>query len=225
MAEAKREIIFSNDLDGVHFRAPSPWVTRRQLRMGELRLPEEEAENPEYIQPRTLSQKFQSAVNILAHRYRRMTPDGIRGIQLFKEFAAEAGRRMTVVALSGREQNKHKMTIERLKKVGLMEYFDEVHLNKGKSATIVKQNMVKKWTAEGLNVVHIDDDLRPSLCMARVGLSYEEPRVLIYLLKNASNHPALLERAGVVLPDNLKLVPSFEMAAIDFMRRLKLGKI
>src|SRR5579884_1547739 len=128
MIEAKRNIIFSNDLDGVHFRAPVPRITHRQLRKGEIKLPEEDAENPEYLRPQTLRQKFISIVDILVHRYRRTTPDGISGIQMFKRIAEDNERSMTVVALSGREQNKHDMTQKRLERVGLTDLFEEIHL-------------------------------------------------------------------------------------------------
>ena len=118
------------------------------------------------------------------------------------------------------------MTQQRLLQSGHIEYFTDLHLNQGRSSSGWKESVVKGLTEGGLNVVHIDDDLRAGLCVARVNDEYpDEERVLVYMMRNISNHPRLLRRAGVQAPDNLVFVQSFREAATDFATRLGSGVI
>lgn len=154
--------------------------------------------------------------SVFFHQVRPINRDALEGLAIFKQAAEKHQRQIAMAALSGREIDKHQMTQQRLLQSGHMEYFTDLHLNQGRSSSAWKESVVRTLTG-GLNVVHIDDDLRAGLCIARVNEEYpDEERVLVYMMRNMSNHPRLLKRAGVETPNNLVFVQSFREAATDF---------
>lgn len=218
----ERTIIFTNDMDGVHFVAPPPHKTLIGLLKGNLSLPS--AGRPiENYEPRGgLSTRF----SVLFHQIRPFIRGSLEGLELFRQSAEKYDRDLSFAVLSGRQPDKHQMTIRRLEQSGRGQYFSDYFLNEGASATTWKETTVRKLTESGSNVVHIDDDLRAGLCVARVNLLYpDEPRVLVYILQNLSNNPLLLRHAQISLPPNLHIVDSFHSAAVHFDDVLSRKKI
>lgn len=226
MPTSERGIVFTNDLDGVHFKAPIPLKTTLRLLRKDNSLPEVGSPVGDYTLPEGWKGMLFSRWSIFFHQIRPINRDALEGLAIFRQAAEEHQRQLAIAALSGRELDKHAMTQQRLLQTGHMEHFTDLHLNQGKSSSGWKESVVRNLTEGGLNVVHIDDDLRAGLCIARVNDEYpDEERVLVYMMRNLSNHPRLLRRAGIETPDNLVFVHSFREAAVDFSQRLDEGKL
>lgn len=214
----KRPLVFTNDLDGVHFVALPPLKTGMDLLRGRFKIPSLGQE----VHPYTNGNKTIEALSWLSHRFRPYRREAATGIEMFRLAAELYGREMRVAVLSGRQGILHQLTIGRLKKAGKLQLFEDVYLNKAESSSGWKEATVQKLLEAGNSVVHIDDDLRPALRIARLDSQEDESRVLVYLLRNFSSRDWLLRRAGLVLPPNVVRVDSFRDAGIDFTRRLRL---
>lgn len=222
----ERAITFTNDLDGVHFKALPSMRAMRRLWQGETALPEMGRPIEEFSIKEGLKGAIYSNWSILLHQLRPSNAEALAGLALFKEAAEQYERKLGFAALSGREKDKHPMTRKRLEATGRMEFFSDLYLNEGVSSTSWKESIVRNLTQQDFNVVHIDDDIRAGLCIARVDEEYpDENRVLVYILKNVSNHPRLLARSGISIPTNVKFVQKFHDAAEDFSARLKRGEL
>lgn len=222
MASSERKIIFTNDLDGVHFRVPPPIKTAQQLLRRNLTLPEVNSSIGEYKPPEGWKGFLFSRWSLFCHSLSPINKDALKGLEMFRQAAEKHERQLKFAALSGREIYKHPLTHRKLEKSGYMEYFSDLYLNMGRSASGWKESVVRRLTQEGLNVVHIDDDLRAGLCVARVNEEYpDEERVVVYIVRNISNHPRLLRRSRMEIPNNLLFVRSFKEAAVDFSARLQ----
>lgn len=225
MNKGERGIVFTNDLDGVHFVAPLPVGTTYKLLSRKYRVPEPGRPVGEH-RVSIGAAALLSAWSVLFHRLRPFQKEALAGLILFHTLAHEHNRSLQSVALSGREKDKHAMTIRRLQSSAYGAYFTGYHLNPGRYASAWKETVVRNFVNQGHNVVHIDDDINPGLCIARIGEDYPgEPRVLVYMRRNLSNNPLLLRWGGVQIPSNLVFVKSFREAAHDFGHRLEAGSI
>src|SRR5258708_1061983 len=218
MGRSERGIVFTNDLDGVHFRAPLPIKTAIRIAR-RFPLPESGAKIGEYS-PHGIKEVTLSRISIFMHSRRPVNRGGLEGLGLFKDAAERNQRDLKFAALSGRESDKHKMTVDRLRKSGHMDYFTDLFLNQGARGIPWKEFVIRGLLEEGQKVVHIDDDPRAGICVARI----DAENVLVYLLRNLSNHPRLLKRFMGELPPNLVLVQNFRKASEDFDKRLSEGK-
>lgn len=220
MIPSERGIVFTNDLDGAHFNTrPSLRAALRLVRR--IPLPAPGGKIGEY-QPKGFKETTASRWSVFVHSRRSVNQEALEGLSEFRRLAKEHGRNLKFAALSGRESDKHDMTARKLREAGHMEYFDELFLNQGKRSIPWKESVIQRLLEEGQNVVHIDDDIRTGLCIARLNEAYtDDLRILVYVLSNLSNHPLLLKRAGISLPPNLLIVPNFKAAAVDFSKRLK----
>lgn len=226
MPSIERGLVFTNDLDGVHFKAPIPFKTTLRFLRGDCSLPPKNRPVGEYQLANGLLGIVSSRWSIFFHQIRPINKDALAGLELFRQVTEAYQRQLQIAALSGREKDKHVMTEVRLQQTGHMQYFNRLFLNPGNSSASWKETVTRQLIQEGLNVIHIDDDLRAGLCVARVnGQSENEAKVQVYVLRNLSNHPRLLSRAKVQIPDNLVFVTSFQEAANDFADRLKEGKL
>lgn len=221
MPSTERNIIFTNDLDGIHFRTFPPFKTTLRLLRRNLELPDVNPPVGEYNLPEGWRGVFFSKWSIFIHKISPVNRDALESLEIFKQAAGQNDRQLKFAALSGRETYKHAMTKQRLAQSGHMEYFTDLYLNQGRSSSAWKESAVRTLTKQGLNVVHIDDDLRAGLMVARVNNEYPgEDRVLVYVMRNISNHSRLLRRAQVEIPNNLLFVHSFKEAATDFAQRI-----
>jgi len=218
----ERKIIFTNDLDGVHFIAPLPLKPLFGLIRGDLSLPPVGRPIEKFYPKHDLAGRL----SVFDHQIRPFKSGSLEGLTLFRQAAQRHSRELDFAVLSGRQPDKHQMTIQRLQQSPRNKYFSNFFLNEGDSATTWKETIVSHLVESGSNVVHIDDDLRAGICIARVNLLYPgESRVLVYVLRNLSNHPILLRHSKIELPPNLFLVNSFKSAATDFDESLEQRKI
>lgn len=80
---------------------------------------------------------------------------------------------------------------------------------------------MRALTEQGHNVVHVDDDPKAALCVARVDEMYPyENRVLVFLMRNLGSHPWLIKRSYGELPANVVPVRSFHDASFIFAKHL-----
>jgi hypothetical protein len=221
MNSSERKIVFTNDLDGVHFKVPPPFNTAQQLLRRRLTLPETDATFEKHNLPDRSGSFLFNKWTIFCHKISPVNKEALAGLEIFRQTAEENNRQLKIAALSGREKYKHPMTKKRLSKSGHMEFFSDLHLNQGGHSYAWKESVVKGLIEEGLSVVHIDDDLRSGLSVARVNEDYpDEERVFVYMLRNISNGPKLLKWSKVEIPSNMMFVRSFKEAASDFSERL-----
>lgn len=223
----KRDIVFTNDMDGVHFRSPPPLHTIfKLLRVQGGALP---AIVPPYEAEMDLTVPHSERLKKLAlayHQRQKVKADARRGMDIIKAAAATQGRTLRFAILTGRMIYNDLVTEMQLRQAGYWDYFGEVYLNQGMRPISWKEAVARKIVGAGANVVHIDDDVRAGLCVARISQDYPgEGRVLVYVLRNLSSHPRLIKRAGLSLPDNLVMVDGFEAAAADFEKRLADGAV
>ncbi len=212
---SRSEIKLTCDLDGVVYMAQLPPIStlvNLLLRKDLLA----DSPNDSSIYPEFISQ-----LSILAHSLRLHNPQTQRALQQFSAHATRYHRRLTMAALSGREPDKHSLTRKQLNRDGYMNLFSDLYLNPGTKAHTWKRQKVSELLSSGYSVVHLEDDLRAGLSVAHIYTDYSiQPRVLVYLLRNISNHPALLRHASVDLPSNLIPVNNPTEAAKNFEQRL-----
>lgn len=225
MSEKKlRQIVFTNDLDGVHFYGPPPWPTLKRLWKKNFVLSEAGLPVGEYVRGTSWSAVLYQKLSYFFHYIRPLKKDTLTSLAQFKSIAQIHNRTLLFAVLSGREKDKHEMTKRRLLESGYMEYFTKLYLNlnEGKYADRWKESVVRDLVQKDFNVVHIDDDLWAGLSVARVQEEFpNEKRVYVYILKNVSNNDYLLKRANVVIPENLVFMKNFEEAIKDFESKLQ----
>jgi len=225
MSEQERKIIFTNDLDGVHFRTPPvPRHITRAWR-GEMGIPPVGREVGVFSPKEGMMGRLSSRWSVLYHQVKPVNQEALAGLETFRQIAEAHERDIRFAALSGREVDKHDMTRRVLERSGHLEYFTALHLNTGTSATAWKESVVKSFLDEDMNVVHIEDDLKAGLGIARLDGLYEDDRVLVYMMRTLANHPRMIERSGVEIPPNLHFVRNFAEAAEDFEQRLAAGAL
>jgi hypothetical protein len=226
MADQERGIVFTNDLDGVHFYGPPPWKSTRRFRSGNVELPPSGSPLGEYMPPTTWAGRMLNTCDLYFHQARPVRREALSGLADFQAAADEAGRELKIVALSGRDVSKHAMTRQRLLATRHMDYFSDTHLNTSDSASGWKEHVVREYTEAGHNVVHIDDDLWAGMRVAQVDADYpDEQRVVVYMMENISHHPKIVDRVKLALPENVVFVRSFRDAAKDFRDRLGTAEI
>ncbi len=214
MAKGER-IIFTNDLDGVHFMAPPPIKTAVSLLRGKFEIPPSGQE----LQPFVNGSRLADGASWIFHKFRPYKRDSLIGLQMFADAARAYDRELRIAILSGRQGVLHQLTTQKLERSGRTHLFHDIFLNESDSSSGWKEATVRRLLEEGNSVIHIDDDLKPALRVARL----DSARLLVYLVKNISNSPMLLRRAGVELPENVVRVRDFREAGIDFARRLREG--
>lgn len=219
------DIHFLNDLDGVWFHGPRPQGTLKQLKRGELKLPEP-GDNPPF-DPKTglrhIHHVAARKIELMHHARRGLIPESLMGLEHFRMLAELYGRRLNVMAVSGREQDKHNLTHAAFKRFNLYPYFNGgLHLNQGASAYLHKEGIAAKLTGV---VLQIDDDLRANLCVARQHKPDINRHVLSYCLDRRGYVQEYVDRSPqITLPDNVVIVGSFKSAAGDFASRLASGQ-
>ncbi|MBI2020643.1 hypothetical protein HYS94_04465 [Candidatus Daviesbacteria bacterium] len=218
----ERIIYFTNDIDGVHRVGYSP-ITAWRLLKGDLKLPPIGEYIPSYRHKRNILSQLGREFSLLFHRLRPGIREAKAGLEEFISIAKWNERPLRTALLSGREPYKHELT--RRQFTGYSGLLDEMFLNEGGSSVGWKEYKTRELVGQGYSVVHIDDDLRAGLCMARVNAELDEPRVFVYVLRNFSNLTWLVRRTKLQMPSNLLIVPSFFAAAQDFEQRLQSKKI
>lgn len=211
-------IIFTNDLDGVHFKAPLPAKTAWQL------LRRKEFTSRE-LHDREARRGLKAKASVFLASLRPFTPDSLRLLGMIDDARQTYERNIQIAVLSGRDREFHEMTMKRLSKKHAS-YIDHYFLNESTSSVGWKEHIAKKILESGGSIAHIDDDLRPALRIASLNQKAEDgtDRVIVYLVKNWSNSDILLKRANIVLPDNLVRVGDAIDVAHDFHMRLRKGR-
>jgi len=207
-------------MDGIHFNAPFPTKTALMLLRGQKLIPDNFAE-PE---------KIEAASGVLTwlttrhYSFRGFNSDGGIYLNMIKNARDAYKRNIKIAVLTGRRPELHMVTKRRVTQ-RYEDSFDYFFMNNTSSASGYKESVARKILDGGNSMVHIDDDLRVALRIARASEEYSDQQVVIYLKNNLSNGQWLLARAGVELPPNIIPVGSLRDAGVDFTRRVRLGKI
>ncbi|PJC54812.1 MAG: hypothetical protein CO028_00465, partial [Candidatus Levybacteria bacterium CG_4_9_14_0_2_um_filter_35_21] len=139
----------------------------------------------------------------IIHNGRESTSDSLAGLSEFSRIADAHGLEMVKAATSGRTSEVHETTVDFLNSSGYADHFSEVNLNPDKKTHSWKEDVARRKLNEGYDmVVHLDDDIRAAMSVARV----DEYRVIVFLIKNWSNAKPLLwigEKRGLQLPPNI----------------------
>lgn len=222
MNQTELDIAFTHDMDGVHFLfAPPPVKTAFLLIRGRFQLPPPLTESPSENLCDIPSSRLSLRIATLAHQSRPLRPNSIQTIDEINTIVCRHNRQIRHIVLSGRGPSLHEMTEMRLRNTGLKDKIPESRLNQSKSASGWKEWQVSRLLSEGYKtVIHIDDDLRPAMRIARLG-----DNTLCYLVKNISNSPPLLRRGKVELPANIVPISSFQALVSDFNDRILSGLI
>jgi hypothetical protein len=185
-------------------------------------LPEPDRPIGEYNPAENWPRALLSQASLFFHWIRPFKKDALEGLRAFQETAKTHQRELTCAVLSGRRAETHRMTHRRLEASVYRGVFSDLYLNPGHSSSAWKEQTARRLVEEGSNVVHIEDDLRAGLSVARVDDQYPDQfRVLVYILESLPNYPRLLQRAEINLPSNVLVVESFKKAAVDFAARLE----
>lgn len=214
------------DINGIQGHAPIPRGTALDLLLGKFEPPTDDRELTAYKDAQGLLAIAMlpfAQINRILHEVRMVDIEGRQSLEMFKQAAELHDRIVTFSVLSGREPPMHAMTKQQLVVWGTAQYFDAYHLNTSTSSSRFKREKVKEKLEQDPEcfVIEVDDDLKPAM-----GIALLDPaRTLVYLKKNKSNHPHLLERGKVDLPKNVILVDNQIQAAEDFEERLRLGII
>jgi hypothetical protein len=222
MSNKERDILVTHDLDGVYYVAPPPRDTFWSLFLkGNVPIPPRGVALDEQNGNYTFWSDLRDVGDAVLHAFKRTYPNAIKAAPTFRQFAQDSQRNISMAILSGRKSHLHEVTIYSLEKQGILGYFDFVHLNTGQSSSGFKEQKVREYALKGFNVVHIDDDLKAGLRIARVSEELpEDQKVLVYLIKNLSNHPLLLRRAGLKLPENIVPINNLKAILGDLEQRL-----
>jgi hypothetical protein len=199
------------DLDGTMFYGPWPKKTSWELLRGELTIPLVGEDLGVYR-----GEGLGSKLSVTAHQYRLPIRSSWEALERLLEEDGSLG----AVVVSGREQDKHRMTMEVLEQMGKRQLFDGFYLNPGRRATTWKGVAVNRVRSDlGVEEVFlIDDDLRAGLVAAReIGDKGE-----VYVLRLPIYCPPILRRAGVELPANLRLVGKVA-EAMEIIGRKRVG--
>lgn len=222
---APRPIVLTNDLDGVHVMAPFPVMTALSLFRGRFKLPEPGTTGQEWTPPRSAVIRARNEAWRWTIRVRPFRRESRRALDLFRAHARTHDRSLRMAALTGRLRDQHEVTRAKLQASGYMDYFDDLYLNEWTTTTAWKESVVRRLVLEGSNVVHLEDDLKAALAVARTADGVPGAAVQVYLVRNASNSSRLLRRAGIELPANVTRVHSLMDAAACFEAALEAGTI
>lgn len=229
MSKAERDIIITNDLDGVHFHAFPPMGTLLNLLIrGRITLPDAQTLPYSGSKSNNMVRNLLASADQLFHLYRPIKTNRVEVLDEMMAMAVHEGRNVGCVALTGREKHLQTATESVLKSNGYSRLFgNDLIMNTGFDPALWKQLSVAELVKYGFNVVHIEDDLKAALSVARVNdLFGDERRVLVYLLRNPSNHPLLLKRAGLILPKNvIHIHNGFSSIPGDFSAKLQQGEV
>lgn len=220
------DIHFLNDLDGVWFHGPRPQGTLRQLKRGELKLPDP-GENTPYSPKtglRNIHHVIARKVEVMHHARRGLIPESLVGLEHFRMLAEAYGLKLNVMAVSGREQDKHNLTHAAFRRFNLYPHFNGgLRLNQGASSYLHKEGVAS--SLHGI-ILQIDDDLRANLCVVRQHNPDQGRHVLSYCLDRRGYVQSYVDKAPqITLPENVIIVNSFYSAAHDFSQRLSSGQI
>lgn len=220
-------IVFGNDLDNTHLVGPPPMGTLwRLLKRQGVKVPVLEYPLPEYTQPNGRFSNIRNRVDQFLHEVKWSYSDSHAFLESIKNSADLFDRPIKRVALSGRESNKHKLTLDQLKRLDYTLLLEDYHLNECTRSALWKVHKAKEYQSQGAHFIHIDDDLTAVLGIASLTPKEGEQPTLAYLLRNISNHP-LLRRWGRSpdLPENVVVVGCLMDAALDFYQRLATDRI
>ena len=213
----KLRVYHSNDLDGVHVIVPGSANAAVWVIGNKHILP------PEGSLMDTKRNFIVNKLTMAFHKGRKINPESLTGLDEFSRIAETYGIEMTKGATSGRTSDAHVLTMDFIENNGLSDHFTEVNLNPDKKNHSWKEAVVRKKIEEGYNmVIHLDDDIRAAMSVARV----DSKRVIVYLIKNWSNSKPLLwigTKRGLELPRNLYFADTVLDAALKF-EQLLLGK-
>jgi hypothetical protein len=206
------ETTIFHDLDGVFFYGPEPKDAFVKLLYGRANA---QVINEEIRPPK-------GRLSILLHKYRPFRKDALVGAQILKKAAETFDIPLDFAVLSGRTPELHQLTTEKLERQGLMDYFSEVYLNPGMSSWSWKYKTVRARVEADHKVIHIDDDLLAGLSVLRINDEFlDEPKVMVYILKNLSNHSLLRKIRGYQPPPFLYFKNSFCEVATDIIEQMQ----
>ncbi len=193
------------------------------LAWGGFALPPEDQE----LKEARISWGLKEALNIWFHTNRKLTDSSEEGLwQLADLRDTFRSKNISIEILSGRQPYLHALTRRQLLSRVQNGFFDGVRLNTTDSSTGFKELQSISEVERGRSVVLMEDDVRAALRVARVqDLCTSDQSVAVYLLNNLSNHPLLLRRAGVILPENVRRVSTFNQAAIQIRHQVFSGSL
>lgn len=212
-------VVFSSDLDGVVFDAPFPFKTYLDLVTGKFHLsnPLEDEGVVASLGVSAVDRIRQPyvAANTYFHGKRPVKSDVAAGISNLGKIVEDFPGIRTI-ALTGREgRYKYEMTKNRLEE-GTNSFFGEdIFTSPGVGSSRWKEWVALKMVEDGKFFIHVDDDLKAALRIARVS-DYYPNSTHVYLINNKSNSPKLLKKAGIILPDNVERVANFNDAVLLF---------
>lgn len=214
----RREIVVLYDIDGTQNIAPPPFKTMFSLLTGKLTI-------PEFGRPLKPA-KPSGMVNLFWHQIRPFTEDSRVGLEIIQQAASETERTIRQVVLSGRDPGLHNMTRQQLHVIGRTECFDEICLSDVGSSSGFKESKAAEEVAKGHSVVLFEDDVAAALRVVRLQEKCQDGQVVwAYLLQNISNHPWLLRRGHLQLPNNIERVSSFQAGTNSLVARIHGGLI
>lgn len=221
-ANQQRPLIIFNDRDGTTHWGPPPFATLRRLFFKKLEIPPVGTK----LEPAKPKNALLNALNVAWHYHRRIKPDAEKGLDLLKKVAEIEfeERKITLAVLSGRDPGLHNITTRSIESSGHLRFFDPGHifLNTSHSSAGFKEDIGMKAVLRGSNIVLFEDDIVAAIRFSRVQKFCEpDQKVLVYLLRNISNHPWLLTRAGVLVPNNVTLVDNYLEGALDLSSKVR----
>lgn len=200
-----------------------PWKTTLGLLRGNFSVPGIGQPMPEV---EVVHSGLVARVNGVWHGMRSFTEDSEMGLAVFQAYAQRSDRQIETAILSGRDLALHEMTRRELESSGRMRFFNAVHLSTVRSSSGFKERVATEKIQEGRNVVLIEDDLGAALRVGQlIELCEEDQTVMVFLLRNFSNREWFLNRAGVVVPENVKLVSSFSIATKEIVEAIGAGRL
>jgi len=105
-----------------------------------------------------------------------------------------------LVGLSGRPIELHPLTEKRLKREGFLKYFHSLFLNSTtQSSGEFKSSVIKYLVNNEYFVVHVEDDPEIAVKIAQIN----PQKVCVFLVRNFGNHQAIINQAGIHLPENV----------------------
>jgi len=105
-----------------------------------------------------------------------------------------------LVGLSGRPIEFHPLTEKRLKREGILKHFHSLFLNSTtQSSGEFKSSVIEYLVNNEYFVVHIEDDPEIAVKIAQIN----PQKVCVFLVRNFGNHQAIINQAGIHLPENV----------------------
>lgn len=207
---SERKYIVTHDLDGVQVAAPPPLQTILKLFIGNLDLDKSSSKKKEIEQRNGLIAAFATSW----HTLRWSSAYSRQALELYYQVAQEFNVSLEMAALSGRERFMLQPT--RFQLGDKMDYLSDLYLNPGLNSAAWKEAKVTDFVDQGYFVIHEEDDLSAALRVARVDSS----QVRVHLHKPWLYPKWLLNRAGVVVPNNVVPIRDFRESPADFRQLL-----